>query len=294
MMQRLTTHNLLREPLLHFLIIGAGLFFLFSQVDDTDIATDNRIVIMQADLERLADVWLRRTGRPPSAQDREQQLDQYIREQVLYREALAMGLDKDDVIVRRRLSQKLEYLLNDLSLIAEPTEAELNVFLTENSSKFTIPAKISFSHIFLDPGRRGEGVYEDAKKLLTELRGTTGVTDTTNKGDRSLLPYDYSEERERQMARLFGESFATQLFSLPAGSWQGPITSHYGLHLVYIKSHIKSRLPQLTEIRDRVSSEWRAEKQRDAKEVFYQSLRQRYEIIVDDNIVKNAMVIAEQ
>jgi len=141
MMQRLTIHKLLREPLLHFLIIGAGLFFLFSQADDPDIGTDNRIVIMQADLERLADVWLRRTGRPPSAQDREQQLDQYIREQVLYSEALAMGLDKDDVIVRRRLSQKMEYLFNDLSLIAEPTETELNAFLTENFLKFTVRHK---------------------------------------------------------------------------------------------------------------------------------------------------------
>jgi hypothetical protein len=293
MMQKFNIYTLLREPLLHFLMIGAGLFFLFNQVGEPDIVTDNRIVITQADLDRLADVWLRRTGRPPRSQEREQQLDHFIREEVLYREAMAMGLDKDDVIVRRRLSQKMEYLFNDLSATAEPTETELNTFLTDNVSKFTVPAKISFRHIYLNPNSRGQGVYEDAEKLLAQLHDPAGVTDVTSRGDRSLLPYDYSEERGKQLAGLFGESFATQLFELPAGSWQGPITSAYGVHLVYVKSHIKSRLPQLTEIRKRVSGEWQAEKQRKSNEVFYQSLRQRYEIVLDDNIVKDAMVSAE-
>jgi hypothetical protein len=293
MMQKFNIYTLLREPLLHFLLIGAGLFFLFNQVGETDIVTDNRIVITQADLDRLADVWLRRTGRPPRSQERERQLDHFIREEVLYREALAMGLDKDDVIVRRRLSQKMEYLFNDLSATAEPTETELNTFLTDNVSKFTVPAKISFCHIYLNPNSRGQGVYEDAEKLLAQLHDPAGVTDVTSRGDRSLLPYDYSEERGKQLAGLFGESFATQLFALPAGSWQGPITSAYGVHLVYVKSHIKSRLPQLTEIRERVSGEWQAEKQRRSNEVFYQSLRQRYEIVLDDNIVKDATVSAE-
>jgi len=205
-----------------------------------------------------------------------------------------MGLDNNDVIVRRRLSQKMEYLFNDLSATAEPTEAELNAFLTDNVSKFTVPATISFRHIYLNPNSHGQGIYEDAEKLLAQLHDPAGVTDVTSKGDRSLLPYDYSEEREKQLASLFGESFATQLFALPAGSWQGPITSRYGVHLVYVKSHIKSRLPQLTEIRGRVASAWLAEKQRKSNEVFYQSLRQRYEIVLDDNIVKDAMVSAEQ
>jgi len=294
MMQKINIYKLLREPLLHFLMIGAGLFFLFSQVDDPNIVTDNRIVITQANLDRLADVWLRRTGRPPTSQDRERQIDHFIREEVLYREALAMGLDKDDVIVRRRLSQKMEYLFNDLSTTAEPTETELNAFLADNASKFTVPAKISFRHIYLNPNSRDQGVYEDAEKLLAQLHDPADVTDVTSKGDRLLLPYDYSEEREKQLASLFGESFATQLFTLPAGSWQGPIPSRYGLHLVYVKSYIKSQLPQLAEIRERVSGEWQAEKQRKSNEAFYQSMRQRYEIVLDDNILKGAKVGAGQ
>ncbi|MBW1751355.1 MAG: peptidyl-prolyl cis-trans isomerase [Deltaproteobacteria bacterium] len=293
-MIKINVYKLIREPLLHFLVIGAALFFLFSQVGGPEIETDNRIVITQADLDRLADVWLRRTGRPPTSQDRKRQLDHFIRDQVLYREALVMGLDKDDAIVRRRLSQKMEYLFNDLSATVEPDEAELNSFLTDNVSKFTVPATISFRHIYLDPNSRGQGVYGDAEKLLAQLHDPAGVTDAASKSDRSLLPYDYSEEREKQLASLFGGSFATQLFALPTGSWQGPIDSRYGVHLVYVKSHIMPRLPQLSEIRERVSSEWKAEKQRKTGELFYQSLLQRYEIVLDDNIINNAMVSAEQ
>ena len=284
----------MREPLLHFLVIGAGLFFLFSQVGDPDIAIDNRIVITQADLDRLADVWLRRTGRPPTSQDRERQLEHFIREQVLYREALAMGLDKDDVIVRRRLSQKMEYLFKNLGSIVEPDEVELNLFLAENASNFTIPAKISFRHIYLNPNSRGQGIYVSARKLLTQLHDPAGVTDVASKSDRSLLPFDYAEKRENEIASLFGDAFSKQVFSLPAGSWQGPIDSVYGVHLVYIKSHNMPRLPQLSLIRERVSSEWKAEKQRKTGEVFYQSLLQRYEIVLDDNIINNAMMGAEQ
>ena len=119
MMKQFKLYNLLREPLLHFLVIGAGLFFLFSQISDPEIENDHRITITQTDLDRLAAIWLKSMGRPPSAQEREQQLKHYIREQVLYREAMTMGLDQDDVIVRRRLAKKMEYLFNDLSFILD-------------------------------------------------------------------------------------------------------------------------------------------------------------------------------
>ena len=188
----------------------------------------------------------------------------------------------------------MEYLFKNLSATAEPAEIELNVFLAENSSKFTIPAKISFRHIYLNPDSHGQGIYVIARKLLAQLQDPAGVTDVASKSDRSLLPFDYAEKRENEIASLFGESFSKQIFSLPAGSWQGPIDSVYGVHLVYIKSHNMPRLPQLSEIRERVSSEWKAEKQRKTGEVFYQSLLQRYEIVLDDNIINNAMVGAEQ
>jgi len=293
-MKQSRLHILLREPLLHFLVIGAGLFFLFSQINNTQVETDHRIIITQANLDRLATLWLKRMGRPPSAQEREQQLEHYIREQVLYREAMTMGLDQDDVIVSRRLAQKMEYLFNDLSFIPEPSETELVTFLSEHASQFTLPATITFSQIFLDPRERNQEINTDAEQLLEQLKETKTIVDTINLGDRSLLPYKLTEERQNEINSMFGAAFTNQVFSLPISSWQGPVASEYGLHLIYITARTENRLPSLAEIRERVASEWRSTKQHEANEIFYQSLYQRYEIILDDNIVKDVIVSSEQ
>ncbi len=285
---------LLREPLLHFLIIGAGLFFLFNQISDPEIETDHRITITQSDLDRLAATWLKSMGRPPSAQEREQQLKHYIREQVLYREAMTMGLDQDDVIVRRRLAKKMEYLFNDLSFIAEPTETELSSFLAEYASKFTLPATITFSQIYLDPGKHKQDTNKDAEQLLKQLKETTAAINTIDMGDRSLLPYQFTAARENEIAGMFGTAFAAQVFSLPASSWQGPITSEYGLHLIHISSRIEARLPPLAEIRESVTREWHTTKQQEANEIFYQSLYQRYKIILDNDVARDSMVSSEK
>lgn len=287
-------HTLLREPLLHFLAIGFALFVLFYQLSDTTTEAENRIVITQADLDLLATTWLRSMGRPPSAEEREQQLEFYIREQILSREAMAMGLDKDDAIVRRRLAKKMEYLFNDLSFIPEPTETELNEYLSEHASIFTLPADITFSQIFFDPNHRGQKTNKDAEQLLKQLKETTTAVDTINLGDRSLLPYELNKERESQVTSMFGAAFSKQAFALPVNTWQGPIDSEYGVHLIYINSRTEAQLPPLAEIRERVASEWRGAKQKNANEMFYQSLHQRYEIVLDDDVAKNAVVSAEQ
>lgn len=283
----------MREPLVHFLLIGAGLFILFYQIGEAVIETDRRIVITQDNLDFLATSWLRSTGRPATALEREQQLQYYIREQVLSREAMAMGLDKNDVIVRRRLAKKMEYLFNDLSLIPEPTETELSNFLAEHSSKFAWPADITFTQIFFDPDQRGKKTAEDAEKLLKQLKKTTAEDDTVNMGDRSLLPYNLTKARKNEISRTFGEKFSNYAFTLPVASWQGPVISEYGIHLVYINSRTEARLPSLTEIRERVTNEWRTMKEKANNEIFYQSLLQRYEIILDQDASTNTMVSTE-
>ncbi len=285
---------LLREPLLHFLVIGAALFIVFNLTNNAETKSDNKIIITQTDLDRLAATWLKSMGRPPTAQEREQQLKHHIREQVLYREAKSMGLDQDDVIVRRRLTKKMEYLFNDLSFIPEPTEAELNSFLSEHASTFTLPATITFSQIYLDPGKRKQDINKDAEQLLKQLKETTAATDTIDMGDRSLLPYELTAERENEIAGMFGTAFAAQVFALPADRWQGPINSEYGAHLIYISSRTEARLLPLAEIRESVAREWRTRKQQEANEIFYQSLYQRYEIILENNVANDAMASSEK
>ena len=274
----------LREPLLHFLVLGAVLFIVFGQLNDSELVSDKRIVITQGDLDGLATKWLKSMGRPPSAQEREQQLEYFIRQKVLAREAVALGLDKDDAVVRNRLAKKMEYLFNDLNFIPEPGDSELNAYLSEHAENFTEPADISFQQIFFNQDLRGQNIRKDAENLLQQLRATEGLVGTINFGDRSLLPYDFKRGRESQIAEIFGAPFTKQVFLLPVNSWQGPIPLSYGMHLVYIHGRTDARLPPLNEIRVRVTKAWRSAKQKAANETFYQSLYQAYEIVVDADV----------
>lgn len=287
-------HTLLREPLLHFLVIGVLIFFLFNQVGSPKIETSQRITITKANLDLLAATWLKSTGKPPSAQEIERQLDYYIREQVLYREAMAMGLDQDDAIVRRRLAKKMEYLFNDLSFVPEPTESELASFLSEQASKFAQPAHITFTQVFFNPIHRGQEIKKDAEQLLKQLKETIDEVETIDLGDRSLLPYNFTNERKNEITSMFGLDFSKQVFALPIGSWQGPINSEYGVHLVYIDSRSEDQLPPLAEIREHVVSEWRITRRNQANEIFYKSLLQRYQIVLDNDVKKDARLNARQ
>ncbi len=280
---------LLREPLLHFLLIGAALFIVFDQVGDP-VEVDNRIVISQADLDILAIDWLRRTGRPPSPQQVEQQLRQYIREQVLSREAVNLGLDRNDVIIRRRLAQKMRFLFDDLGQVSDPTDADLNVFMSKHVKRFTLPATLSFRHIFLDPDSRGEAIQDQAKQLISRLQDSNAVVDTSELGDPTLLPLQFDNQTRLQISNLLGDEFAEQVYRLPVSRWSGPVASGYGLHLVYVHSRTAARVQPLTEVRQSVIRQWRAAKQQELNDLFYQGIHQRYEIILDDDIATDLVV----
>ena len=281
--------TLLREPLFHFLFIGAAIFLLFSLINTTEDENDQQIIITKGKIKSLENAFIKAKGRQPTAEEMQQQLEYDIREQVLYREAMAMGLDKDDMIIRRRLSQKMKYLFDDLSVVDKPSDAALKKFVSEHPSKFTKPATISFSQVYLDPKEHGDRLEVDAKDLLEEL-STTTIKETIGFGDRSLLPYDFSNEREIDIRDMFGEAFVKQIFRAKTDTWQGPFSSAYGLHLIYIHTRSNAYLPPLSEMRDRVERAWISTKQREANDIFYQSLLERYEIIVDDEVLSDANV----
>jgi len=293
MMQRFKIDKVLREPLLHFLVIGAGLFFLFNQVDNPEVGTDNRIVVTQANLDRLAAVWLRRMGRPPTSQEREQQVDHYIREQVLYREALAMGLDKDDAVVKRRMAQKLEFMFEDIATPPEPGDALLQAYLKKHPEKFMQPARYTFSHIYLSVDKRGDKALNDAKLLLARLQQSAHKIDVSAAGDALMLDHHYTDTSQPEVARLFGKQFSEKLNGIEPGQWTGPFASPYGVHLVNVQQRTDTRLPELAEIRDQVKREYIFDWQRDANEQFYDNLRKRYEVVVEqplEELPKNAQL----
>jgi len=284
---------LLREPLMHFLLIGVALFIVFDQVGNP-VKLDSRIVISQADLDVLASDWLRRTGRPPSPQQVEQQLRQYIREQVLSREAVNLGLDRDDVIIRRRLAQKMQFLFDDLGQVPDPTDADLNVFITNHVERFTMPATRSFRHIFLDPDSRGKAIQGQAKQLLSRLQESSPAIDTSELGDPTLLPPQFDNQTRPQISNLLGDEFAEQVYSLPDSRWSGPVASGYGLHLVFAHSRTAARVQPLAEVRQSVVRQWQTAKQQELNDLFYQGIQQRYEIILDDDIAQEVVMEAGQ
>ena len=280
--------TIIREPLLHFLLIGAAIFFVYDRVGDP-VEINNRIVISQSDLDILAADWIRRTGRPPSPQQIEQQLEQFIREQVLSREAINMGLDQGDVIIRRRLTQKMQYLFGDLIQTPEPGEGDLSAFLSENAERFTQSATLSFTQVFFDPDSRGETIQDQAQQLLKRLQESKDEVDTSELGDPTLLPYQLDNETRQQIGKQFGDEFAAQIYSLPINRWSGPVASAYGLHLVYVNSRTQDRVPPLTEVRESVIGQWRSAKLKQLKDLFYQGIRQRYEIILAEDISEDTV-----
>lgn len=271
----------LREPLLHFLLIGAALFVFYNLQTDDSADDSNSIVITESDIDRLITLWEKKWQRLPTEAELEGLIEAQIREEVLYREALAMGLDQNDTIVRRRLAQKVEFISADLASQAEPSDADLQAYLDAHAEKFAVPARISFQQIYLNADQRGNNVEQDARRLLDELSGPGASVDIMAAGDPFMFGQQHEQLTEHGVARLFGQQFAEKIFELPVGRWHGPVISGYGLHLVYVDAKSESKASTLDEVRDKVRDEWLAQQRRKMDQVFYSELRKRYDIKVE-------------
>jgi len=271
----------LKDPLFHFLLIGAGIFMLYGWQADDDATRPDQIVFSEEHIDRLINLWERKWQRLPTQQELTGLIEQQVREEVFYREALAMGLDKDDLVVRRRMSQKMEFISNDLASMAEPDDTQLQTYLDQHSEKFAIPGRISYSQVYLNTSDRGEQVYSDAEALLAKLSQSTVDIDVTMAGDSFMGGYHFTDETDFGVGRIFGKAFAQRLFELPVGKWTGPVESGYGLHLVRIDSRTDSQAPSLQQVRDKVRVEWLAEQQRKTNDLLYAELRKRYEITIE-------------
>ena len=284
--------KLLREPMLHFFVLGAGIFFLYGYTGDGGSAPDE-ILVNAGQVDRLIDSWVKTRMRPPTAHEIAGLIDDHIREEVYYREAVAMGLDRDNVVIRRHLKQKMEFLVQGLADQADPTEEELLAFLETNADSFRIGPRFSFRHVYLNLDDRGDDGWGDAMRLLAELESQGAAVETTGLGDPFPLPHDYQASPERDLARTFGRQFAAQMASVEPGSWQGPVRSGYGLHLVFIEERTEPRTPELDEVSEAVTREWRAARRQAANEEIYRALRERYAITVETPEWLEDPVVAE-
>jgi hypothetical protein len=273
--------KVLREPLLHFLLLGAVLFGVFALVGDRGSERASHIVVTPGHLEHLMVSFTRTWQRPPTAQELAGLIDDYIREEVLYREAVALGLDRDDTLIRRRLRQKLEFVAEDVAARAEPNDDDLRAYLQAHPEAFAVEPRVTFRQVYLDPLRRGAHLARDVDHLLAELRHRGHTADPAELGDAFLLAHRFDNVSATEVRTIFGDTFAAGLSALTPGQWQGPVPSGYGVHLVYVSERTAGRVPELAEVREAVRREWANAQRLDARETFYQTLLRRYTVTIE-------------
>lgn len=269
--------KVLREPLLHFLVIGVGLFLLFSIINGPAVDKPNRIVLSQNQKELLAENFSRTWMRAPSDKEMEGLIDGYLRDEVFYREAIALGLDQGDNLIKRRLRQKLEFILEDVLSLLEPTDEELTLYMQQHKARFHIKPQVSFQQVYLNYDKHDD-VGAQADKLLTQLRAGENPEQL---GDQTMLAVDFELISQTDIERRFGEEFARQVVTLPQGVWSGPVASGFGIHLVLVSEKVEGRLPELAQVKETVKRDWLVERRKELKEVTFSELLKGYEIVIE-------------
>ena len=276
--------RLFKEPLLQFLVIGAaiyGAYALFASPEDD--YRDNTILVDANRIDAMISEWESRWNRPPTRQEIDGLIQSYIKEDVLYRQAVAMGLNEDDPITRRRMAQKLEFLTSDLASFQQPAEGELEQFFEENQEAYRDPDLISFTQIFIDPDARGDATLVDAAQILEQVKAAGEPSEETLLlGDRFMLQNYFAAATELDIRRQLGSGFSEQVMKLEPGQWYGPVLSGYGVHLVFVYDFAQAEPASLENVKDRVLEDWHTVKREEFNAEFLKSLKGRYEIIVEE------------
>jgi peptidyl-prolyl cis-trans isomerase C len=268
--------NFLKDPLLHFLILGAALFAVSLWRDDQEAA--DRILISEAQVERISAATALMRGRPPTEEELAEVIEPTIRDEVFYREALALGLDVDDDEVRRRLIEKMQYLTENLADPEPPSDEALRRYYEERPQLFTVPETVTFEQVFFSPQMRGDAVDADAAAALDALQGGA---DAAGVGDRTPLGLRFDDAPRERVEVLFSDALTGAVFTMEPGQWQGPYRSDFGLHVVRLLERSPARLPSYDEARAQVASAYAAEQRAERNAVEYARMRSRYDVVIE-------------
>lgn len=267
--------RLVSEPLVHFFAIALLLFALYDGLNE-DARVDGAAIVVDAErLGALREAFLRTWQRPPSEEEMRGLVDNWIREEILYREGLAMRLDLDDPVVRRRIAQKMGFI-SELLVPAAPEDPVLEAWLGRHPDAYRLPARYTLRQVYFDPSRHGQALPAAIEAAHTALAAGGEA------GDATLLPPLLENASAQEIARTFGEAFAEAVTDAPVGGWSGPVQSGFGQHLVYVESVDPARLPALHEVRDAVARDYVRAQAEEADAAFYESLRQKYTITIAD------------
>jgi len=272
--------RLWREPLLHFLVLGALLFVVFNW-RGAGGAGSNRIVITPGQIEAMSVQFARTWQRPPTDEELKGLVDDHVREEIATREAMAMGLDRDDTIIRRRLRQKLEFLAEDSVDAAPATDADLQAWLDAHPDDYRVEPMVSFRQVYVNADRRGAAASDEAVRLLALLKAGGPSVAIDALGDPLMLPREVDGASQADVARQFGEEFAEAVAGLDPGTWTGPIRSGYGLHLVFVRERRGAASPALADVRMQVERDFTSDRRRTQLARMYDSLLTRYRVTIE-------------
>jgi hypothetical protein len=273
-----------KEPLVHFLLFGVIAFAIYEATIDYGDTDDGRtLTVTASEIEALTDQWMKAWKRPPTEAEFAGLIRAHVRGKILYREALALGLDTGDIVIERRLAQKIELLSQSVNIPPEPTEQDLREWHETNPDAFRQPDQYSIVQVFFNPEIRGASVQEDAKSVLGQLNSLEQVPpDFAMYGDRSVLQNYYPAYSEPELRRQFGSKFVDGFVGLPTRVWHGPILSEYGVHLVWIDEVVQLPPPTFDEARVLIEQQWLAERVAENSERYLDELTSRYVIIIED------------
>ncbi len=281
--------RIFREPLLHFLVLGALLFGLYFWVGSPSITSTStkQIEVSTPVIESLQATWKLQWGRKPTPQQLQKLVDNYVHDEVLYQEALALGLDNKDIIVRRRLIQKMQFLVQDVAGIKEPSDEELQSYLDSHADRYTIPGRFSFKQVYFSQELHGDDTENDSQNLLTQLQ--TNTVQTPPRGDRSMLPTTYTLASAKTLNNTFGGTLAREMAEVTQKGWQGPFHSAYGSHLVNVTQIEPGHSATLAEARKNVRLDYLRDQKQKQDELFYQKLRDRYTVSIDEEALNQGV-----
>jgi len=275
--------RLLREPLIHFLVLGTVLFGIYALAERGrgGVEQPRQIQLSLGELNQLTLLFQAQWRRPPTEDEFRRMVENKVQGEVLYREGLAMGLDKDDEIVKRRMAQKMQFLAEDVAASHVPTTTELRSWFDQNRQKFALPSRVSFRHLYFSPDRRGVRAKEDAAEALTKLAGQPEDTKlATSLADPFMFQDYYRDRAPDYLGKEFGPQFALAVEKLSPGSWQGPIESGFGWHLVYVDTLVPGRVLAFEEIEGDVKTAWLSEQKAATWEQAYKDMRAKYTVLL--------------
>ncbi len=279
----------LKEPLVLFIVLGAALTLVYSVASGAFAADQSKTVAMDAsEIELLTANWERQWQRPPTETELRGLVDARVREEVLYRSAQSMGLDQNDIVVRRRMVQKMELLSQDLATLTDPPQEELQAYFQENREDYRVPPRVSFRHIYFNLDRRGgAGADSAARTLLERLRSTDpDEVDVATLGDRFMLAAEYRLRTPGELQQAFGSRFAEVVSELEPG-WHGPVGSGYGTHLVGVTERVESEIPEFADVRERVLADYDRTRRDRANELLFEGLSADYSIQIDEEAIQS-------